>query len=58
MKTIRFQMRNELFVRLDECGHEYGCLGAGGDGEILEEWRMERPGKSREQQTNDASDRV
>ena len=28
MKTIRFQMRNELFVRLDECGHEYGCLGA------------------------------
>ena len=38
-------MRNELFVRLDECGHEYGCLGAG-DGEILEEWRMERPGKS------------
>ena len=21
-------MRNELLVRLDECGHEYGCLGA------------------------------
>ena len=39
-------MRNELFVSLDECGHEYGCLGAG-DGEIREEWRMERPGKSR-----------
>ena len=39
-------MRNELLVSLDECGHEYGCLGAG-DGEIREEWRMERPGKSR-----------
>ena len=35
----------ELWMNVRE--HEYGCLGAGGDGEILEEWRMERPGKSR-----------
>ena len=37
-------------MSVDECElHEYGCLATrrAGDGEIREEWRMERPGKSR-----------